>query len=82
MMRGKRCILILSACLAMAGCGGKEGAREAAAPAVVTGVPTEVVAAAAIPDGSEAVGTVRARNAAVIAARLAGTVSGVFVREG
>ncbi|AJE04371.1 efflux RND transporter periplasmic adaptor subunit [Geobacter pickeringii] len=82
MTRGKLCVMILPAVLAMAGCGAKEGAKETAAPAVVTGVPTEAVAAVAIPEGTEAVGTVRARNAAVIAARLAGTVSGIFVREG
>uniref|UniRef100_UPI002627F75A biotin/lipoyl-binding protein n=1 Tax=Geobacter sp. TaxID=46610 RepID=UPI002627F75A len=82
MIRGKRYVLLLSTLLAVAGCGGKEGAKETAAPAVVTGVTTGTVAAVPIPEGMEAVGTVRARNSAVIAARLPGTVAGVFVKEG
>ena len=75
--------LALAVLLATAGCeGGKEGTKAAGAPVTLTGVTTEKVVAAPIPDGYEAVGTVKARTAAQIAARLAGTVSGVFVKEG
>lgn len=74
--------LALAALLA-AGCGGgKEGTKTESPPVTLTGVATEKVAAAPIPDGFEAVGTVKARTAAQIAARLAGTVSGALVREG
>ncbi|RNC70695.1 MAG: efflux RND transporter periplasmic adaptor subunit [Desulfuromonadales bacterium] len=75
--------LLLVSVLAVAGCGGKSREpKSGAAPAVVTGVTTEQVVGAGIPDGVEAVGTVKACNAAVIAARISGTVTGVLVREG
>lgn len=75
--------LLAAAVLAFAGCGGaKEGTAEKEKPVVVTGVTAEKVAFSTIPEGMEAVGTVKARNAATIAARLPGTVTGVFVAEG
>uniref|UniRef100_A0A831XKF0 Efflux RND transporter periplasmic adaptor subunit n=1 Tax=Geobacter metallireducens TaxID=28232 RepID=A0A831XKF0_GEOME len=75
--------LFAVAALTFSGCGGsKEGAAEKVQPVVVTGVTAEKVALSTIPEGAEAVGTVKARNAAVIAARLSGTVTGVFVAEG
>lgn len=74
---------VAAAALALAGCGGgKEGAADKDKPMVVTGVTAEKVVPAPIPEGMEAVGTVKARNAAVIAARLPGTVTGVFAAEG
>lgn len=75
--------LIAAALLALAGCGGtKDGAKVGENPVVVTGVATEKATLVSIPEGFEAVGTVKARNAAVIAARLPGTVTGVLVAEG
>lgn len=69
--------------LAFSGCGGdKAGSGEKEKPVVVTGVPTEKVESVALPEGMEAVGTVKARNSAVIASRIPGTVTGVFVTEG
>ncbi len=69
--------------LIIAGCSGKgkEGAT-VTAPPVVKGVTVQAVVAAAIPDQLEAVGTVRARTSAMIAARVPGTVTAVLVREG
>ncbi len=75
--------LFVAAVLTFYGCGGgKEGAADKEKPAVVTGVTVEKVASVSIPEGIEAVGTVKARNAAVIAARIPGTVTGVFTSEG
>jgi RND family efflux transporter MFP subunit len=73
--------LVIAAAL---GCGEKkvEQHPEQRAPVVIQGTTVASVAAQAIPDIQEAVGTVRARNSAVIAARIAGSVSGVHVREG
>ena len=75
--------LFAAVALALVGCGGaKEGTAEKGQPAVVTGVAVEKVAPVSIPEGIEAVGTVKARNAAVIAARIPGAVTGVFISEG
>ncbi len=68
----------------LVGCGRKadEGtARRETAPAV-TGVVTQQVQSAAIPDQAEAVGTVRAGTSAVVMARIPGTVTAIFAREG
>lgn len=75
--------LLAAATLMIAGCGGstKDTAGKEK-PVVVTGVATQTVSLSPIPEGMEAVGTVKARNAAVIAARLPGTVTGVYVAEG
>jgi membrane fusion protein, multidrug efflux system len=75
--------LIAALLFATVGCGGKgkEGvARQA--PPVIKEVALLAVQEEAIPDYLTAVGTVRARNSAVIAARLPGTVTAVFAREG
>lgn len=75
--------LFAFAVFAISGCGGdRTGSGEKEKPVIVTGVSTEKVAAVAIPEGMEAVGTVKARNAAIIASRIPGTVTGVFVTEG
>lgn len=74
--------VVAAAVLALAGCGGGKGEAEKEKPVVVTGVTAETVALSPIPEGVEAVGTVKARNAAVIAARIPGTVTGVFAAEG
>ena len=65
------------------GCTGKGTEGEPKGPPVVAkGVSLETVIERDIPDEVEAVGTVRARNSSVIAARIAGTVSSVQIREG
>ncbi|MCM2359645.1 MAG: efflux RND transporter periplasmic adaptor subunit [Geobacteraceae bacterium] len=76
-------LILVGGTLTAAGCGAKgkeEGARQA--PPVVQGVAVARVQAEAIPELLEAVGTVRARNSAVIAARIAGTVTAIHAREG
>lgn len=66
-----------------AGCGAKKEQEGAGmVPPVVQGVAMEKVEEAALPDFVEAVGTVRARNAALIAARIPGTVAALHVKEG
>lgn len=74
-------VALLITGLLMSGCGGKKKAAETAAP-VVKGVALAQARTAGIPDLVEAVGTVKARNAAQIAARIPGTVKAVLVREG
>ena len=65
------------------GCGGKGEKAESKAPvAVVKGVILESAAESAVTDETEAVGTVKARNSSAIAARIAGTVSSLLVKEG
>lgn len=66
---------------ALAGCG-KEEAHPQAIPQVVKGVTVMDISAGTVPEVMEAVGTVKAENSAVIAARIPGTVTGVLVREG
>jgi RND family efflux transporter MFP subunit len=69
--------------LVAGGCSGREkGEGGAKSPPVVSGVKSEAAATASVPELLEAVGTVRARTTAQIAARLAGTVTAVHVREG
>ena len=77
------CLVAAVSMLTTVGCSGK-GKEEAKAtvPPVVKGVTLQAVVAATIPDQLEAVGTVRARNSALIAARIPGTVSEVLVKEG
>lgn len=76
-------LILMGVALTAAGCGarGKEEATRQAAP-VVKGVAVALVQAEAIPELLEAVGTVRARNSAVIAARIAGTVVAIHAKEG
>ncbi|KIE44062.1 efflux RND transporter periplasmic adaptor subunit [Geobacter anodireducens] len=79
-VRGACGVVLLG--VALTGCGHKADKAESKQPPVVTGVTLVPAAGQAIPDGVEAVGTVRAADAAVIAARLPATVTGVLVREG
>lgn len=65
------------------GCGAKkEQSAAPAAPPVVQGATVVTVAAEDLADVQEAVGTVKARNTALIAARIPGSVSRVYVKEG
>ncbi|MBI1921361.1 MAG: efflux RND transporter periplasmic adaptor subunit [Geobacter sp.] len=74
-------LLLLLIPLVTAGCGEKKRHTETAAP-VVKGAALELARMTDIPDLVEAVGTVKARNSAQIAARIPGTVKSVLVREG
>jgi RND family efflux transporter MFP subunit len=75
---------ILALCLlaAAAGCGRKSAEIPPEKQPVVQGVKTEQVRVLSVPDRLEAVGTVRSRNTALLAARIPGTVTGITVREG
>jgi membrane fusion protein, multidrug efflux system len=77
------CLLSAGLAAGVSGCKdkGATGALHQDAP-VVTGVVLQEVTAGAIPELVEAVGTVRAKNAALLAARIPATVTGVHVREG
>jgi len=82
----KRKFLILGifvpvALLALAGCGGKEEAKPAAAERV-SGVRVEAVKLESFPDEIAAPGTVASATTAQVAARVMGTVTSVLVREG
>ncbi|GAW68525.1 RND transporter [Geoanaerobacter pelophilus] len=81
-MRSYRAAVFALMILSAAGCGKKEEHAVQSAPPVVRGVTVAAVAAEDLPEVQEAVGTVRARTSAVISARLSGTVTGVYVREG
>ncbi|GFO65796.1 efflux RND transporter periplasmic adaptor subunit [Geomonas paludis] len=82
-MRTYRAALVALVIATGFGCGKQEGHNAAPAPPpVVTGATVQTLAAEDLPDVQEAVGTVRARNSAQIAARIPGSVSRVFVREG
>ena len=82
-MKSGRGALVVLLLVSTFGCG-KKGAEPAVevAPVVVRGASVAPVALEAIPEVQEAVGTVRARNSAIVAARIAGGVSGVYVKEG
>lgn len=81
-MRSYRAAVFALMILSAAGCGKKEEHAVQSAPPVVRGVTVTAVAAEELPEVQEAVGTVRARTSAVISARLSGTVTGVYAREG
>ncbi|QXE90252.1 efflux RND transporter periplasmic adaptor subunit [Geomonas subterranea] len=82
-MRTYRAALVALVIASGLGCGRKEGDTVAPAPPpVVRGATVQTLAAEDLPDLQEAVGTVRARNSAQLAARIPGSVSRVFVREG
>ena len=76
-------LLTAGAMLVVAGCGGKGKEGEKTEPLhPLKGIVVAPVAMETVADRQEAVGTVRARNAFALAARIAGTVSAVHVREG
>ncbi len=64
------------------GCRGNSPEGAAKKPTVISGVALATVHEEIVPEEAEAVGTVRARNSAVIAARVSGTVTALHVREG
>lgn len=77
--RGTVMALLIAAAL---GCGKKVEKVPSSAPVVVQGATVAAVAAESIPETQEAVGTVKARNSAILSARIAGSVSGVYAKEG
>ena len=86
-MKGTAALLAVSLAtvtvLGFSGCGGKDKEEAGkATPQVIQGVTVQAVAEERIADLQEAVGTVRAKNAFALAARIPGTVSSVLVREG
>lgn len=77
------CLAVAGTMLTAAGCGSGGKERTAAeAPQVVKGAVVESIRSGAVPELVEAVGTVRARNAAQLAARIPGTVTAVYAKEG
>lgn len=81
-MRSYRAAVIPLLIASLLGCGSKVEPAAQSAPVLVQGATVAAVAAEQIPELQEAVGTVRARNSALIAARIAGSVSRVLVKEG
>jgi len=82
MKRMKHAIVLAILTLA-AGCGSEDGhKKETPPPQTISGVTVTTVAMRQIPEVVEAVGTLKARDSAAIAARLTGTVTRVFVAEG
>jgi len=81
-MRSYRAAVIALLIASLFGCGKKSEPVAQSAPVVVQGATIAALAAEELPEVQEAVGTVQARATAVIAARIAGSVSGVFAREG
>lgn len=75
-------LLAVAAVTLVSGCGEKVKEGGTVSLPVVKGVALQEVTAEGIPDGLVAVGTVKARNAALIAARIPGTVSALHVKEG
>jgi RND family efflux transporter MFP subunit len=78
--RGAVAALIIASAF---GCG-KKSVEPAAqrAPVVVQGVTVATVSSEPIADLQEAVGTVKAKNSALLSARMSGSVNRVYVREG
>jgi RND family efflux transporter MFP subunit len=77
----KKLIFLFPVLLALAGCSSERKVVEAA-PEVVRGVPVQPVQPVAVPDGSDAVGTVRAQQTAQLSAQIVASVLKVNVAEG
>lgn len=82
MMRGWKEAIAAMLIAASFGCSAKEAGPKSGPRTTVGGVPVESVVRSGITDEAVAVGTVRARNSAVLLSRLPGTVRRVDVREG
>lgn len=77
------CLALTAVLVVVSGCSDRGKEEETSGrPPVVRGVIVTQVAAAAVPDQLEAVGTVKARNSSQIAARIAGTVTALHAKEG
>ena len=77
------CLVAMGALAAVSGCSKKtkEGGSRESLP-VVKGVTLLTIQEEAVSDRLEAIGTIKARNSAVIAARISGTITSVLVKEG
>ncbi|UFS69987.1 efflux RND transporter periplasmic adaptor subunit [Geomonas sp. RF6] len=64
------------------GCSKSGGNEEPSSPPRVTGVTVGTVTSRGIPETIEAVGSLKARESAAIAARISGTVTRVYIAEG
>ncbi len=76
------CLVSVGVLAGVSGCGEKTRTGTGGGAPVVSGVTVESATSGAIPEQVEAVGTVRARNSSILAARIAGTVAALHVREG
>lgn len=74
-------LAVIIAFLIATGCQGKEGGNEIQRPAV-SGVTIASVNGSTVTESVEATGIVRSDRTSVVAARMMGTVTDVFVREG
>ena len=81
-MRNYRATTVALLIAAAFGCGKKVEPVAQSVPVAVPGATVSTVTTQAIPETLEAVGTVRARNSAVISSRIAGSVSGLYAKEG
>ncbi len=81
-MRSYRAAVVALLIASTLGCDRKVEQATPSAPAVVHGATVAAVSAEAIPDLQEAVGTVKARSFALVASRIAGSVSAVYAKEG
>lgn len=82
-MRTSRGALLALLIVTTLGCGKKEAEiAPPSAPVTVQGASVAAVALEAIPELQEAVGTVKALNLAAVSARIAGSVTGVYAKEG
>ena len=77
----KKSMVIVPLLLALAGCSSERKVVEAA-PEVVRGVPVQAAPSVAVPDGNDAVGTVRAQQTAQLSAQIVASVLKVNVSEG
>ncbi len=77
----KRLILVVPFALALVGCS-RENKTVEAAPEVVHGVRVQAVQPATVPDGNDAVGTVRAQQTAQLSAQVIASIAKFNVAEG
>ncbi len=78
---GIACLLLTGVFAGVYGCGGEKSVPREEHPAV-RGLTVEKVETSTIPARFAATGTVKARNSAVLSARIQGTVSNILVKEG
>ena len=81
-MRGYRGVCVALLLVSTVGCEGKPEPVPEGHVATVQGATVVAVMAEELPEPTEAVGPVKARTSSTIAARIAGSVSGVYVQEG
>jgi multidrug efflux system membrane fusion protein len=83
MSAGVVCLIAAALMTGMAGCGdkGKKGTVAEGRP-VVRGLTLETAASTTVPERVEATGTVRSINSALLSARIPGTISGIYAKEG